>query len=81
MTATAPQQKITYTSTNVDMDGFHRAFDAALAEAVVKAEILNTDGVAKIEGISVTFDRKTRDLRYRGIQVRTDDDVRLAINA
>lgn len=36
MTATAPQQKITYTSTNVDMDGFHRAFDAALV-AVRKA--------------------------------------------
>ena len=32
MTATAPQQKITYTSTNVDMEAFHRAFDAALAE-------------------------------------------------
>ena len=31
MTATASQQKITYTSTNVDLDGFHRAFDAALA--------------------------------------------------
>ena len=36
MTATAPQQKITYTSTNVDMEGFHRAFDAALV-AVRKA--------------------------------------------
>lgn len=32
MTAAAPQQKITYTSTNVDMEAFHRAFDAALAE-------------------------------------------------
>ncbi len=32
MTATAPQQKITYTSTNVDMEAFHRAYDAALAE-------------------------------------------------
>lgn len=32
MTATAPQQKITYTSTNVDLEAFHRAFDAALAE-------------------------------------------------
>jgi 1-pyrroline-5-carboxylate dehydrogenase len=31
MTATA-QQKITYTSANVDMEAFHRAFDAALAE-------------------------------------------------
>ena len=32
MTATAPQQKITYTSTNVDLDAFHRTYDAALAE-------------------------------------------------
>ena len=31
MTATATQQKITYTSANVDMEAFHRAFDAALA--------------------------------------------------
>jgi len=33
MTApTAAPQKITYTSANVDMEAFHRAFDAALAE-------------------------------------------------
>ena len=31
MTATAPVAKVTYTSTNVDMEAFHRAFDAALA--------------------------------------------------
>ncbi len=32
MTATGQPQKITYTSTNVDMEAFHRAYDAALAE-------------------------------------------------
>ncbi len=32
MTTTAPQQKITYTSSNVDMEAFHKAFDAALQE-------------------------------------------------
>jgi 1-pyrroline-5-carboxylate dehydrogenase len=37
MTATAPQQKITYTSTNVDLDAFHRAYDAALAEVRASA--------------------------------------------
>jgi 1-pyrroline-5-carboxylate dehydrogenase len=37
MTATAPQQKITYTSTNVDLDAFHRAFDAAVAEVRASA--------------------------------------------
>lgn len=36
MTATA-QQKITYTSTNVDMEAFHRAYDAALAEVRAQA--------------------------------------------
>jgi 1-pyrroline-5-carboxylate dehydrogenase len=30
--APAPQQKITYTSANVDLEAFHRAFDAALEE-------------------------------------------------
>lgn len=38
MTSTAPQQKITYTSANVDMDAFHRAYDAALAEVRAQAE-------------------------------------------
>ncbi len=32
MTATAPVAKVTYTSTNVDMEAFHRAFDAALSQ-------------------------------------------------
>lgn len=31
MTATAAQQKITYTSTNVDLGAFHKAYDEALA--------------------------------------------------
>ncbi len=31
MTTTAPQQKITYTSTNVDLSAFHKAYDDALA--------------------------------------------------
>jgi 1-pyrroline-5-carboxylate dehydrogenase len=37
MTTTAPQQKITYTSTNVDLDAFHRAYDTALAEVRAQA--------------------------------------------
>jgi 1-pyrroline-5-carboxylate dehydrogenase len=32
MTATAPQQKVTYTSTNVDLSAFHKAYDDALAK-------------------------------------------------
>lgn len=48
MTATV-QQKITYTSTNVDMEAFHRAFDAALVEVRAeagKAHPLHIDGKA-----------------------------------
>jgi 1-pyrroline-5-carboxylate dehydrogenase len=37
MATAAPQQKITYTSANVDMDAFHGAFDAALAEVRTQA--------------------------------------------
>jgi 1-pyrroline-5-carboxylate dehydrogenase len=47
MTTSATQQKITYTSTNVDLDAFHRAFDAALAEvraAAGKSHPLYIDG-------------------------------------
>ena len=49
MTATAPQQKITYTSTNVDLSAFHQAFDDALAavrEAAGKSHPLWIDGKA-----------------------------------
>ena len=37
MATTAPQQKITYTSANVDMEAFHKTYDAALAE--VRAQV------------------------------------------
>lgn len=37
MTATAAPTKVTYTSTNVDMDAFHKSFDAALAK--IKANL------------------------------------------
>lgn len=46
-------------------------YDPALAEAVVKAEILDTDGVTGISGFSVSFVRGRRELNIRGIQVAT----------
>lgn len=61
-------------------DLFAKKFDPALAEAIVKAEILNTDGVNSIVSFSVGFDRRLRDLQFRDIQVLTDDDVRIKIN-
>ncbi|MCA0342009.1 MAG: hypothetical protein LCH99_20075 [Proteobacteria bacterium] len=48
-----------------------KAYDPALAEAVVKAEILDTDQVTGIEGFSVSFDRATRGLNIRSIEVMT----------
>jgi 1-pyrroline-5-carboxylate dehydrogenase len=37
MTATAPQEKVTYTSTNVDLGAFHKAYDDALGTVRVAA--------------------------------------------
>lgn len=53
---------------------FAREYNAALAEAVTKATILDTDGVIGIETFSVGFDRQTRGLLLRQITVRTDYD-------
>jgi len=56
MTASAPQpqQKITYTSANVDMEAFHGAFDAALAE--VRARMGQTHPL-HVAGKTVVPDR------------------------
>jgi 1-pyrroline-5-carboxylate dehydrogenase len=68
MTSTAPQQKITYTSANVDMDAFHRAYDAALAEVRAQAgkshplyidgravEAAGNDPIIDVSPIDTTF--------------------------
>ena len=34
--------------------------DLPFAEAVIKAEILNTEGIASVESFGMTFDRETR---------------------
>lgn len=54
-------------------------YDPALAEAVVKAAILGTDGVTGITSFSVTFDRGTRGALVRSVNVTTDYDVEVAI--
>lgn len=48
-----------------------RAFDPALAEALVKAEIAETEGVTEIEALSVSFDRRTRVMTLRDFSVGT----------
>src|SRR5690606_17790014 len=54
-------------------------YDPALAESVVKAEILATDGVEEILSFSVSFDRATRGLIIRSVEVRTMFDEVIAV--
>ena len=56
-----------------------RAYDPALAEAVVKAEILYTDGVTEITSFSVSFDRERRGVIIRSVEVATmfDEEVQV----
>lgn len=49
-------------------------YDPALAEAVIKAEVLDTDGVIEINSFSVRFNREVRELSAFNISVMTDYD-------
>lgn len=49
-----------------------KRYDPALAEAVVKAEILNTDGVTEITSFSIAFDRSSRGVFIREVEVGTE---------
>lgn len=47
------------------------AYDPALAESVVKAHLLDTDGITEITSFSVAFDKDTRGLLIRDVEVLT----------
>lgn len=49
-------------------------YDAVLAESVIKAEILNTDGVREITSFSTRFNREVRGLSAFDIEVLTEYD-------
>lgn len=51
-----------------------QGYDPALAEAVVKASLLGTDGVTEITSFSVTFGKDRRGLHIRSVEVMTDYD-------
>lgn len=51
-----------------------KGYDPALAEAVIKADLLSTDGVTEITTFSVRFDRATRGLGAYDISVNTEYD-------
>ena len=56
-----------------------RGYDSALADAVVKAEILDTDGVTEITTFSVGFDRGIRRLDIRQVEVATVYDQEVQV--
>ena len=56
-----------------------KSYDPALAESVVKSEILNTDGVTEIKSFSVGFDRNTRGLIIKSVEVGTIFDTEVQV--
>lgn len=54
-------------------------YDPVLAESVLKAEILDTDGVTDITTFSVRFDRQTRGLGSYNIEVSTEYDEEVSV--
>lgn len=58
---------------------FAQAYDPALAEAIVKAEILNTEGVKEITSFSVSFDPDVRRLNIKDVEVLTVYDEVVAV--
>ena len=54
-------------------------YDPVMAESVLKAEILDTDGVTEINSFSVRFDNSTRGLSAYDIDVLTDYDKEASV--
>jgi len=54
-------------------------YDPALAGAVVKAEILDTDAVTEITAFSVSFNRTLRRLEIRNVEVLTEYDLEVQV--
>ena len=52
-----------------------RAFDADVAEAIVKDEVAGTPGVLSIDGFSVSFDGPTRIMRVKSLRLTTTEDA------
>lgn len=58
---------------------FAQQYDPALAEAIVKAEILDTEGVREITAFSVSFDPDVRRLNIKDIEVLTIYDETVSV--
>jgi hypothetical protein len=58
---------------------FGYQYDPALAESIVKAEILDTDGIKEILTFNVGFNRTQRNLIISEVEVLTDYDAKVVI--
>lgn len=56
-----------------------KVYDPAIAEALVKAEILDTEGVTEITSFSVGFDRRARGLSIRSVTVLSEYDEEVSV--
>lgn len=56
-----------------------RSYNPAMAESIVKAEILSTDLITSISSFSVSFNRGTRGLNIKDIYVNTVFDEEVSI--
>ena len=56
-----------------------RQYDPALAEAVVKAEIMDTDAVTEITSFGVRFAHDHRNLDIHSVEVLTEYDQEVAV--
>lgn len=56
-----------------------KAYDPALAEAVTKKEILDTDGVVEITAFSVRYNRVNRGMDIHSVELLTDYDSEVQI--
>lgn len=57
-----------------------RQYDPVMAESVLKAEILDTDGVTDISSFSVRFDGEVRGLSAFNIDVATEYDQEVSVS-
>lgn len=60
-------------------DVLGQSYDPTLAEALVKAELLDTHGVSSIESFSIGFDRQTRGIGASSISVMTEYDEEVTV--
>ena len=54
-------------------------YDPSLAEALIKTEVLNTDGVTEITSFSANFNRERRELSGFSINVQTEYDEEITL--